>query len=507
MEAANEGSAGHGGGVVLKEEKGYEEETAVIKVPPVTNMGRSSGAPNSIISSTSQKEQEDQIQSARAEMGEVREENQRLKKHLDRMVKDYQTLQMRFYDIVQQEGRNKHQEIEEPEFNVSLSLGRVPSDTKKEEKNMMVSSTQLKDDENDHEQAAKEDLSLGLDCKFDLSKSRELIESLRNPSPFNSTSEEAKEEAAGRALKTIRSTGDDEISQQNPVKKARVSVRARCDTPTVKQNRKKKKMYTLIKVCVLSLRNYPIFKIITSKLCGKLLTFYTYLLHSFRINWLTFFNGSSLSSDRPAATTITASDLHGLNFYLPDNSKPKQVYLSNPSYSSSSTFPTITLDLTSTPSSSSSSSQFNKFSSNYPSRYNNYSPTSFNFSSSDHHQPVNAMSWGANMGRQHVDNIYLSYMQKNPMPPSQQYTLPDTIAAATKAITADPSFQSALAAALTTIIGTNGNGCASSLLNKTHPTSSPPGSLMSFLPPSLPFSASKSASTSPGDNRDNAKEF
>jgi hypothetical protein len=166
-------------------------------------------------------------------MGEVREENQRLKKHLDRMVKDYQTLQMRFYDIVQQEGRNKHQEIEEPEFNVSLSLGRVPSDTKKEEKNMMVSSTQLKDDENDHEQAAKEDLSLGLDCKFDLSKSRELSESLTNPSPFNSTSEEAKEEAAGRALKRMRSTGDDEVSQQNPVKKARVSVRARCDTPTV----------------------------------------------------------------------------------------------------------------------------------------------------------------------------------------------------------------------------------------------------------------------------------
>jgi hypothetical protein len=218
-------------------------------------------------------------------------------------------------------------------------------------------------------------------------------------------------------------------------------------------------------------------------------------------------SGSSLSSDGPAATTITASDLHGLNFYLPDNSKPKQIYLSNPSYSSSSTFPTITLDLTSTPSSSSSSSQFNKFSSNYPPRYNNYSPTSFNFSSSDHHQPINAMSWG-NMGRQHVDNIYLSYMQKkNPMPPSQQYPLPDTIAAATKAITADPSFQSALAAALTTIIGTNGNGCASSLLNKTHSTSSPPGSLMSFLPPSLPFSAPKSASTSPGGHRDSAKEF
>lgn len=175
-------------------------------------------------------------------MGEAREENQRLKKHLDRMVKDYQTLRMRFYDIVQQEGRNKHQEIEEPDHQfVSLSLGRVvPSDTKKNEKNIIASnSIQSKDDDDDEK--SKEGLSLGLDCKFDLSKSKELgDQSLRNPSPFNSTSEEAKEEAGetwppggNKALKTMRSTGDDEVSQQNPVKRARVSVRARCDTPTV----------------------------------------------------------------------------------------------------------------------------------------------------------------------------------------------------------------------------------------------------------------------------------
>ena len=64
-----------------------------------------------------------------------------------------------------------------------------------------------------------------------------------------------------------------------------------------------------------------------------------------------------------------------------------------------------------------------------------------------------------NLGKQQqrpLENIYNSYLQRNnninPIPPPQ-HSLPDTIAAATKVITADPNFQSALAAALTTIIG------------------------------------------------------
>lgn len=256
-------------------------------------------------------------------------------------------------------------------------------------------------------------------------------------------------------------------------------------------------------------------------------------------------SGSSSSRPGHGPSATTAADLHGLNFYLSDNSKSNHFYLSNSSFSSSPSFPTITLDLTSTP--SSSSSHFNKASSSYPPRY---SPASLNFSSSE----SNTMSWAngvlnygtqpaynrnplgnLTMGRQPVENIYQSYMQKNPS------SLPDPIAAATKAITADPSFQSALAAALTSIIGTGGathatgaignqsgdnfgqkstlgelfstpstflpapkgNGCASSFLNKTHTTSSQPTSLM-FLPPSLPFSTSKSASTSPGDNREHS---
>lgn len=265
-------------------------------------------------------------------------------------------------------------------------------------------------------------------------------------------------------------------------------------------------------------------------------------------------SGSSTSGTtlNPQSAT-TSAELHGLNFYLSsDNSKSKPFYLPNSSISSSSpSCPTITLDLTSTP----SSSHFNRISSNFPPRY---STTNLNFSSLDQSNtlPINWANGGLNYGAQsqaqaqahpynkyqmgslnfartQQENLYQSYMQKTILPPTQQSLPPDTIEAATKAITADPSFQSALAAALTSIIGSgsgpggeekfgqnlklseqfpvlssfpstsNSNNCTSSYLNKLQPpsTNSQPRDSM-FLPPSLPLSNSKSKSTSPEDNRD-----
>lgn len=169
-------------------------------------------------------------------MGEVRQENQRLKMYLNRIMKDYQTLQAQFVSIVQQEQKkstetsNDHDhEIKEVEL-VSLSLGRFPSVSKKDEKNK--TSSLVKEDEQ-----VEEGLSLALDCKFVASNKSDANESLTNPSPAHSL-EEPKEEAGetwppSKGLNKTMRSGDDEILQRSQVKKARVSVRARCDTPTV----------------------------------------------------------------------------------------------------------------------------------------------------------------------------------------------------------------------------------------------------------------------------------
>lgn len=279
-------------------------------------------------------------------------------------------------------------------------------------------------------------------------------------------------------------------------------------------------------------------------------------------------SGSSTSHSASMPSTLTATsnniNLHGLNFYLSDGSKPKQLYLSNPPLSSSPSHPTITLDLTSNPTASSSTSPFVRFTPNYNNQPRYPSSMSLNFSSGPSESNNNTlMSWNnkgflnygtrngtVNFGsRPTMENLYQSYMQKsnniiNPTPP--QGALPDTsISAATKAITADPTFQSALAVALSSFIGsstttttttTQGNhhqgtvvgehlgqkmkfaemfippsstlpsstsnkvnGCASSFFNKTPANAQTTGSLMSLSPP-LPFSTSKSPSASPDDN-------
>ncbi|XWS48057.1 hypothetical protein CRYUN_Cryun13aG0039700 [Craigia yunnanensis] len=542
-----------------------------------TDIERFSTEPDSMASSSSQREQDDQLESAKAEMGEVREENQRLKLFLNRIMKDYQNLQMQFYDIVRQDAKksaaktnNDHQEVEEPEL-VSLTLGRFSSDSKKDDKNKTSSQ--------EKEERGKEGLSLGLDYKFEASKSDVDDESLPNPSPVNSSQEPKEEETwpPSKVLKTMRS-GDDEVLQQNPVKKARVCVRARCDTPTMNDGCQWRKYGQKISKGNPCPRAYyrctiapscPVRKQVQRCVEDMSILTTTYEgIHNHPLPMSAtamasttsaavsmLLSGSSSSSQPgsniPSTANTTTANLHGLNFYLSDYSKSK-FYLPNSSLSAALSHPTITLDLTSTPSSS-SSFPFNRFSSAYPTTAR-YPSTSLSFGSSE----SNTLSWGngllsygstqpymknqigaLNFGRpQTVENsIYQSFIQKNNLNSSQQ-PLPDTIAAATKAITADPNFQSALAAALTSIIGTGnnsgatqpagermaqklkwgeqpfpvtpsysqtvkGNGCASSFLNKSPMTTSQPENLM-FLPPSFPFSTPKSASTSPGDTRNHS---
>ncbi|KAK7281825.1 hypothetical protein RIF29_10127 [Crotalaria pallida] len=508
------------------DEEDYRKQETVIKLPTVANSKRAIPAEDEPSAPSTRKEEVDEIENAKAQMGAVIEENQRLKMCLNRVLNDYRTLQVQFHSIAQQEAPNSYdkvnnslQEIIKESELVSLSLGRLP---RKDEKAKVPK--QLSGDDEEY----KKDLALGLDCKFETSKSGSTNEHLPKPSPENS-SQVPKEEAGetwppSKVLKTLRDTGDDEISQEIPAKKTRVCVRARCDTPTLNDGCQWRKYGQKISKgnpcprayyrCTIA-QSCPVRKQVQR--CAQdmsiLITTYegthnhplplsaTAIASTTSAAASMLLSGSSTSHSGPnpfpsKATTTTTADLDGLmNFYLPNGTTPKQFYLSHPSLSISSpsqSHPTITLDLASNLPSSSAVPLGARFTSNYNPTRPYPSPTSLNFSSSQ----SNAMSWSNNgllsyntqtqpysnninsndgnnvlsnyisLGRQQpMENIYHSYLQRNnnnnnhPIIPhhqgASQHSLPaDTIVAATKAITADPSFQSALAAALTSIIGT-----------------------------------------------------
>ncbi|KAG8638884.1 hypothetical protein MANES_14G075800v8 [Manihot esculenta] len=546
-----------------------------------------------------QKEQDSSLKAVRAEMGEVREENKRLKMHLGQMMKDYQALHMKFYDIIQQDETkkststvdNSHQAFEEPEL-VSLSLGRFSSESKNDGKSKTYSHGK---DEEDEKANNEGDLSLRLDCKFEVSKFRNANETLPNPSsPVNIFKDKPKEEVEEtwpppKVLKTMPSGGEDEVAQQCPLKKARVYVRMRCDTPTMNDGCQWRKYGQKIAKgnpcprayyrCTLA-SSCPVRKQVQR--CAEdmsiLITSYegthnhplplsaTFMASTTSSAASMLLSGSLSSSFRtnpnPSATSSsTSADLHGLNFYLAKDSNSNQFYLHNSSLSASPSHSTITIDLTSNP----SSSQFNRFNSSYAPNPK-FAPASLNFSSSE----SNVIPWGNGLlihgstsqlysrnqlgklnlgGRPPMEHsLFQPYMQQK-TPVTSQQPLPDTIAAATKAITTDPSFQSALVAALKSIIGNEsgsdnggssdgasmGGGdhlaqklkwgehfplasgylhlssptpkgnkiaCTTSYLNKTTSANSQPESM--FLPTSLPFPSPKSASAFPGDDRDHS---
>ncbi|CAL5198355.1 unnamed protein product [Lathyrus oleraceus] len=611
---SDSGRSGDGDGGVLKEEKRSDDEThhqkkeTIVEEPPIASTEKSIET-RPITSSPKNAKVDDQLETTKAQMGEVREENQRLKMRLNKIMIEYRALEMQFHNMVKQETEknnvdhnddNNHEEIMVESDLVSLSLGRVPSNNiqKNEEKVNKVSKLALNNDDGEF----KQELALGLDCKFETSKSGSTTDGLpnQNSSPVNSCEVvPTKDEETGvtwppsKTLnndKTARDAAEDEVSQQTPAKKARVCVRARCDTPTMNDGCQWRKYGQKIAKGNPCPRAYyrctvapscPVRKQVQRCVDDMSILITTYEgthNHTLPLSATAMasttsaaasmlLSGSSTSHSGSIPSSQTNNNLHGLNFYLPDGSKSNQLYLSNPALSSQHSHPTITLDLTTNQSSNpSSSSPFVRFNSNYNnnSQLPRYpSSTSLSFSSPE----SNTMHWNSflnyattqnqqpynnnrnpninnlntlNFGRQQntMESIYQTYMQKNNGLPTDS-----TITAATKAITADPTFQSALAAALSTLIGNNtqqqGNhqnqtvgenlsqkmkwaemfpvsssslpsssskviGCASSFLNKTVPVNSQTGSLMS-LSPSLPFATTKSASASPpGNNSDNS---
>ncbi|CAL9059929.1 unnamed protein product [Musa banksii] len=424
---------------------------------------------------------EEQLKNTKTEMDEVREENDRLKTILAHIIKEYQHLQKQYFDIVQQEQSKRPLEttnpsdVEEPDELVSLSLGTSSTGQKKED----VISTKKEREEDG------KGLTLGLGCRFEGTRKRSPNEHESNLCS-NSSSEEAKEEEPGEPRPPTEilmslGTGDDEVPQQLPVKKARVTVRARCDAPTMIDGCQWRKYGQKIAKgnpcprayyrCTVAM-GCPVRKQVQRCAEDMSILITTYQgTHNHPLPMSAtaaaaaasmHLSGSSASEQGMeeaigslSSSSAAITSLSGLNFGLLGSTlsaRQQSSYLPIPSPSPASSYSTITLDLTAPPSSTSQLSQLGRFPW--------YSSTRFNFPSSESTVPA---SWSngylshefrAYHDRPSQDSFCQSILQKaidaTTAPALNQHPLADTIA---KAITSDPNFQSAVAAAVTSYVG------------------------------------------------------
>ncbi|GMH21436.1 hypothetical protein Nepgr_023278 [Nepenthes gracilis] len=508
MEAAL--SAAHGGPAVGEETRGdsvvdveaRNEEMVSFKVSTAAMADRSSVEHRSEAPSSTTKIQDDELESIKSEMGVAMEENQRLKSNLDRITKDYHALQLKFFEIAQQEPKaalnsafldsdnndiRVSEGVEEEDDLVSLSLGRSSSI---DSRNKNASS--------DGERVKEEvSLVLGLDCKSEtLNKMVAGDTAALISSSVNSFDELKVAEAAwetwplSKVLKNVIRSGEDEVVQQPSLKKPRVSVRARCDTPTLndgcqwrkygqkttKKNPCPRAYYrcTVSQSCLVrkqvqrcaddmsiltttyeGTHNHPLPTAATAM--ASLTSAAAYMLVS---GSSSSGIGSNMSTTAATPATLTsAAELHGTSFNLSNNTTSKPNFLPNSFISHSLSHPTITLDLTSSLSSSSSStSQFNRRSSSifFETRQCSTNLT-FNSPESDNSAALPWTNGILSYNPQSYDKngFYQTSVQKRSS--NNPQTLPDTIAEAAKAVTLVPNFHSVLTAALLSCIGDGGN--------------------------------------------------
>ncbi|KAG6426302.1 hypothetical protein SASPL_110524 [Salvia splendens] len=388
--------------------------------------------------------EEANVTRAKVKMEEVRKENERLKVTLSQIMEDYSSLKKQFNGITDQSKKatilaSMAGSDEESDL-VCLSLGRF-SGPREEKKKMMSKSKTL-------ENGNKLDgIELGLNsCHPDNS-----IEVSRN------SLVESKEEGSNDVRSSTKHSriGDDEILQQNnPMKKPRVSVRAQCNTQTMHDGCQWRKYGQKIAKgnpcprayyrCTVS-PSCPVRKQVQRSIDDMSILITTYEgahNHPLPPSATAMASATSSAVAMLSCGSITSTScLTGYNFSTASNFPRTTI-------SSSQSHPTVILDLTAP------NHHSNRLSSTLFSNTRS-SPTSLNFSSN-----FPSINNATTMAPPHSQHPLFSGVQK-------QAGNDPKIAAA---IAHDPSFQSALAAAFTSIVAKNNNvnGIRSSGMNFHH---------------------------------------
>ncbi|KAL8518777.1 hypothetical protein ACS0TY_009945 [Phlomoides rotata] len=415
----------------------------------------------------------DNMKSAKVKMEEVREENERLKLTLYQMMKDYQSLKKQF------NGKIKDEDVQ---FKIPTDLAPMSDDD--DESKLVSLSLGRFSSSGDSMREKKPKLGLGLDWKS--SKSTQVL--LKPGNRFDESKEEGKNDVVSSrriSPKTSRSTGDDEddILQQYPaLKKPRVSVRAVCNTQTMHDGCQWRKYGQKISKGNPCPRAY--YRCTVSSLCPVRKQVQR-CMNDMRVLITTYEGTHNHALPPSAASMVSATTAAAAMLNCGSSTSPPHVHgvsttnrfgfnTPNSSYnpitisSSSQSHPTVVLDLT-TP------NHTNKFSSAlFP------PPTSLNFSSPN---PNNTLQSAGSESIFPSMNIASSPFSR---PTSFYKTMNDQKidTAAKEIITRDPTFQSALAAAITSFVGRNSGlnfnlnfsqqstssngsiGCATSFLNK-----------------------------------------
>ncbi|RWW15110.1 hypothetical protein GW17_00021068 [Ensete ventricosum] len=421
-------------------------------------------------------------------IGGVGEESEGPKEFLPGSVTSSHPTQMHYFGIGKKEEVKEpfDSDAEESEL-VSLSLGTRESRLRREEKAKNTSSDRCRRDE------LEEGLSLGLECKMEAPASRQLGKPLPDLDADHDSFEEPKNEGSGEPWPLSRRTQisrneDEGVSPQHTLKRARVSVRARCDAPTMsdgchwrkygqkvaKGNPCPRAYYrcTVAPGCPVRKQLFLSFPFLSQvQRCAEdlsiLITTYEGThnhplpVSATAMASTTSAAASMLMSGSTSSTSI-ASGIHGASIGTSNNSMPWHFSSPSPSFYSATSHPTVTLDLTAP-----SSTPQLRFPSNFSSISGYSSGLSFSTTESSTLpipwsniypnygvQPYTKSSTASLfLGRQPQDTFNLSYLPKTsssaPSLPSQR-SLTDMIAGA---ITSHPSFQSALTAAVTSYIG------------------------------------------------------